>query len=724
MSPTATKEGDANDEEVKVVKAEKRKKAEISKKEESGSKVAKQEPVNIYQTILEMERKESEERAASADHGLWKETCGEVRSLMKDIFELKMKKGSAADIAEKRIQASLLFVTLKKLNRLEKLRIKRSRDATYQSKQGVDSFNLQLQNLLYEVLHLKKEVTKCVHFKSADESLDLIPESQFFKEAPSDIAKPEVTKTDPHALKLARLQWELARRKELSEDAERKEGDRDGLELSIRQREDRLRELQPQLQAILLTTQPVQEYLSLPLDYQREQTKLARLLPTPLYICYTQVCAYAEACDPLVEATVRGDGDEARKWREEREKKQNNTEEEEDVEVIEQESIEEDGGEKKSRGKSSTKVEDKKEAVLAFHPLSVALVVKAEGCPDSSLLVTLHYLPSLGIVTVRTSLGGEAKMTGEAVDPSTMLSQLYPDDTGLTLPSPVHYYTLREAGLQAESLAQLLPGHLAYIWAQKLCGLDLLPSEPQSPAPTPSSNTSRSVVKQTLESLRDRLLARLDLAKQLITLAKCKSTDHLLPFSLAGQYPARVISRLKVWTPTDWEAFSQVSFTKHMIQHGVVDHNDFLFKATCMRDKATLVAYVAIKPNYPVSAPIFCLSLSGLAGKPPDAAPRPPGSPRLQGESLQSSEWVRDFEMEMNLHWSDQLPLSAPTCTGLLTAQLHRLLVMMDVVLEACTDTEKGVCFPKSQVFFSAMRGKMRRLPLQFCNNTQVFQQR
>ena len=44
-------------------------------------------------------------------------------------------------------------------------RIKNCRDATFLSKQGVDSFNLQLQNLLYEVLHLKKEVTKCVNFK-------------------------------------------------------------------------------------------------------------------------------------------------------------------------------------------------------------------------------------------------------------------------------------------------------------------------------------------------------------------------------------------------------------------------------------------------------------------------------------------------------------------------------------------------------------------------------
>ena len=33
-----------------------------------------------------------------------------------------------------------------------------------------------------QVLHLKKEVTKCVHFKSADESLSLVPEELFFKE--------------------------------------------------------------------------------------------------------------------------------------------------------------------------------------------------------------------------------------------------------------------------------------------------------------------------------------------------------------------------------------------------------------------------------------------------------------------------------------------------------------------------------------------------------------
>lgn len=34
-----------------------------------------------------------------------------------------------------------------------------------QAKQRVDVLHLQLQNLLYEVLHLQKEISKCLEFK-------------------------------------------------------------------------------------------------------------------------------------------------------------------------------------------------------------------------------------------------------------------------------------------------------------------------------------------------------------------------------------------------------------------------------------------------------------------------------------------------------------------------------------------------------------------------------
>ena len=34
-----------------------------------------------------------------------------------------------------------------------------------QAKQRIDQYHLQLQNLLYETMHLEKEITKCLEFK-------------------------------------------------------------------------------------------------------------------------------------------------------------------------------------------------------------------------------------------------------------------------------------------------------------------------------------------------------------------------------------------------------------------------------------------------------------------------------------------------------------------------------------------------------------------------------
>ena len=80
-----------------------------------------------------------------------------------------------------------------------------------------------------------------------------------------------MTRTDPHAQRLARLQWELVTRKELNQEVEEREVERDKVELVIRTREDKLRDLGPQLSKILDTTLPVQKYLELPLTDTRDQ---------------------------------------------------------------------------------------------------------------------------------------------------------------------------------------------------------------------------------------------------------------------------------------------------------------------------------------------------------------------------------------------------------------------------------------------------------------------
>lgn len=124
-----------------------------------------------FQNVIEFEEAEASARDPEKDVVLFRKTCDDIRKLMEQIAELKAKNVGVnseqilAEITENRIQASLLFVVLKKLNRLEKFRTKMSRDTLNREKQQVDSYHLQLQNLLYEILHLKKEVTKCLQFK-------------------------------------------------------------------------------------------------------------------------------------------------------------------------------------------------------------------------------------------------------------------------------------------------------------------------------------------------------------------------------------------------------------------------------------------------------------------------------------------------------------------------------------------------------------------------------
>merc|ERR1712192_271006 len=185
-------------------------------------------------------------------------------------------------------------------------------------------------------------------------------------------------------------------------------------------------------------------------------------------------------------------------------------------EVVEQDSMEDDGESKKKRGgsKTTSKASAQKEALLNFHPLSVAIIVRSKASSEVSLMVTLHLLPALGLVTVRASLTGEGKPVSEVVEPGSLLSHVFQGDVGLNLP-PAIQSRLGEADLAAHSLDQLLPGHRAYNWAQKLCGVEFLEKQPPSNVSFGAPATSRLHLETTLEALRQEILCKLDLASQL-----------------------------------------------------------------------------------------------------------------------------------------------------------------------------------------------------------------
>lgn len=88
------------------------------------------------------------------------------------------------------LQFDILFIPVNSFTFVPQVRVRDARERTSEARQGVDGVTLQLQNLLYEVAHLKKEVRRCLDFQSADQEIDLVPVEQFYIEAPEDISRP------------------------------------------------------------------------------------------------------------------------------------------------------------------------------------------------------------------------------------------------------------------------------------------------------------------------------------------------------------------------------------------------------------------------------------------------------------------------------------------------------------------------------------------------------
>lgn len=242
------------------------------------------------------------------------ETCTKLRSIFADIAELKLQNTDRArqEIVEKRSQGSYLFAVLKKLNRLDKVRLRAGRDALHKEKLTVDSNKLQLQNLLYEADHLHREVQHCRQFKSRDESIELVKVEEFYAAAPKSISRPEKTRNDEHARRLARLEWELQQRKQLAFKCKELQAAKANVAKDIHSKTIRLDSLVPCLDSLLKATRPLQEALGMNVENEWAVQKVARLLPRPLYVAFANLSAYADTTDRLLKVVIDGDEEDAK----------------------------------------------------------------------------------------------------------------------------------------------------------------------------------------------------------------------------------------------------------------------------------------------------------------------------------------------------------------------------------------------------------------------------
>ncbi|KAK6045987.1 hypothetical protein COOONC_16508 [Cooperia oncophora] len=78
-------------------------------------------------------------------------------------------------------------------------------------------------------------------YSAGDEDIDLVPLEEFYAHAPEGVSRPEVTRTNEHEQRLARLTWEIAQRKALVDTLTEQEGRRNVLISSINGKEQRLK---------------------------------------------------------------------------------------------------------------------------------------------------------------------------------------------------------------------------------------------------------------------------------------------------------------------------------------------------------------------------------------------------------------------------------------------------------------------------------------------------
>lgn len=197
------------------------------------------------------------------------------------------------------------LMEMRRLNRIDKYRLKEARQRFNTSKEKVDKIHLQLQNLQYEVVHLQKEQKTCASFRSKDERLELVDCSKFYlsdsvpdnlqhlvvlsKDKTSASISESISNEDRHMLHLARLDWEMKQRISFEDDLKLAEESRFRLEVEISAKRRTLTQFDPTLRNVIEASKPLISQLNVPLQVYSTGNALTPYLPQPLYVLYIQV---------------------------------------------------------------------------------------------------------------------------------------------------------------------------------------------------------------------------------------------------------------------------------------------------------------------------------------------------------------------------------------------------------------------------------------------------
>lgn len=411
--------------------------------------------------------------------------------------EGKREPKGRVELRELITQISVLFISLRQVNRVILQEEDRIKSETENAKIPVDHTTLQLHNLMYEKNHYLKAIKACKDFKSKYPDIELVPEEEFFRDAPEELKGDPLLKEDPHKRMLHRLNFELFQRKELCKQREELEQRKKNLQETIANRKKFISSLPSHLKALKKASLPVQQQLGILHTKRTKQHQLAELLPAPLYILYSQLLAQKEAFDESIDLEIVGSTKDAQMFARQQANKDTGA-----STVIEEGKVDDDVPEEEDdsqrRRKRPKKVQIKENVdstgFYQVHPLSVSVHVYDDEPTNGtkpSKLVTLkfEYLLKLHVVCV----GIDGVQGGSE---NNFLINLFPDDTGIELP---HQIAKLSAGVNFaydEKRAQR-----PFKWVQHLAGIDFLPEAPPLLADNISGNDEATKGASTLAGL-------------------------------------------------------------------------------------------------------------------------------------------------------------------------------------------------------------------------------
>ena len=75
-------------------------------------------------------------------------------------------------------------------------------------------------------------------------------------------------------------------------------------------------------------------------------------------------------------------------------------------------------------------------------------------------------------------------------------------------------------------------------------------------------------------------LYRIFLQREISLLEKSKliSVDPEVPENMKWHFPSKISSTIRAWASVNWEQYVALDVTKHLVESGAVDENDFLFR--------------------------------------------------------------------------------------------------------------------------------------------------